>query len=312
MLLLIKVVPRKQVLSSFGVEEPFLLAKKGENSSMLVEKRLFFLGAGSISEAMLKGILAAGVLSAQQITISNYKNSERLSQLGTLYGVETSQQKSRDIAAADIIILAMKPFDLRQALQEVRTAITPQQLIISVVAGASTEAIEAQLPDRVPVVRTMPNTSCFVQESATAISRGKHATEEQIEQVRQIFAAIGTVTIVDEHLLDAVTGLSGSGPAYIYYVIESLMQAGQQAGLSKEVCRDLLIQTLYGSASMLKVTGKAPQELRRQVTSPNGTTMAGLAVLEQGELPGLFQKAVEQATKRATEMGQEVSTIPSA
>ncbi len=279
---------------------------------MLAKKRLFFLGAGAISEAMLKGILAAGVLPAQQITISNHKNSERLAQLSTIYGVHTSQQKSREIVSADIIILATKPFDLRQALQEVRAAITPRQLIISVVAGASTATIEAQLPDGVPVVRTMPNTSCFVQESATAISRGKHATEEQIEQVKHIFAAIGTVTLVDEHLLDAVTGLSGSGPAYIYYVIESLMQAGQLAGLSEEICRDLLIQTLYGSATMLKVTGKNPQELRRQVTSPNGTTMAGLAILEQGELPKLFQQAVEQATRRATEMGKEVSAIQSA
>ncbi len=276
---------------------------------MLADKRLFFLGAGAISEAMLKGILEAGVLPAGQITISNQQNSGRLAQLSEIYGVHTSREKSSEIAEADIVILAMKPFDLRQALQEVRGAITPRQLIISVVAGASTEAIEAQLSDGVPVVRTMPNTSCFVQQSATAISRGRHATEEQIEQVRQIFAAIGTVTVVEEHLLDAVTGLSGSGPAYIYYVVESLMQAGQMAGLAEEVCRDLLIQTLYGSASMLKVTGKAPQELRRQVTSPNGTTMAGLAVLEQGELPGLFQKAVEQATRRATEMGQEISAI---
>jgi pyrroline-5-carboxylate reductase len=279
---------------------------------MLAEKRLFFLGAGSMSEAMLRGILAANVLPAQHITISNRKHSERLSQLSNAYGVRVSQQKSRDIASADIIILAMKPFDLHQALQEVRDAITPQQLVVSVVAGASTAAIEAQLPDGVPAIRTMPNTSCFVQESATAISPGKHATAEQIEQVKQIFAAIGTVTVVDEHLLDAVTGLSGSGPAYIYYVVESLMRAGQLVGLSEDICRDLLIQTLYGSARMLKVTGKDPQELRRQVTSPKGTTMAGLAVLEQGELPDLFQKAVKQATRRATEMGQEISTIQSA
>lgn len=278
---------------------------------MLAEKHLFFLGAGSMSEAMLRGILAASVLPAQHITISNRRHSERLSQLSKIYGVHASQHKSRDIVSANIIILAMKPFDLRQALQEVRDVITPQQLVVSVVAGASTSAIEAQLPDGVPVIRTMPNTSCFVQESATAISPGKHVTAEHIEQVKQIFAAIGTVTVVDEHLLDAVTGLSGSGPAYIYYVVESLMQAGQLVGLSKDVCRDLLVQTLYGSARMLKVTGKDPQELRRQVTSPKGTTMAGLAVLERGELPDLFQKAVEQATRRATEMGQEISAISS-
>lgn len=276
---------------------------------MLAEKLLFFAGAGAISEAMLKGLLEAGVVPAEQITVSNRKSRERLFQLGQNYGIHISQQREQEIAAADIVILAMKPFDIHQALQEIGGSITPQQLVISVVAGVSTETIEAQLPQGVPVIRTMPNTSSFVQASATAISRGKHATVEHVKLGKQIFAAIGSVTEVAEHQLDAVTGLSGSGPAYIYYVIESLMQAGQQVGLSEETCRELLLQTLYGSAKMLKVTGKNPRELRKQVTSPNGTTMAGLAVLEQGDLPALLTRAVEQATRRATEMGQEISAM---
>jgi pyrroline-5-carboxylate reductase len=276
---------------------------------MLADKLLFFAGAGAISEAMLKGLVEAGVLPAEQITVSNRKNRERLFQLGQNYGIHISQQREQEIAAADIVILAMKPFDTHQALQEIGASITPRQLVISVVAGVSTETIEAQLAEDVPVIRAMPNTSSFVQASATAISRGRHATVEQLELGKQIFAAIGSVTEVEEQQLDAVTGLSGSGPAYIYYVIESLMQAGQQVGLSEETCRELLIQTLYGSAKMLKVTGKNPQELRRQVTSPNGTTMAGLAVLEQGNLPDLLTRAVEQATRRATEMGEEISAM---
>jgi pyrroline-5-carboxylate reductase len=276
---------------------------------MLAEKQLFFAGAGAISEAMLKGLLEAGVVPAEQITVSNRKNRERLFQLGQSYGIHISQQREQEIAAADIIVLAMKPFDIHQALQEISANITPQQLVISVAAGVSTETIEAQLAKGVPVIRAMPNTSSFVQASATAVSRGRHATLEHLEQGKQIFAAIGSVSEVAEQQLDAVTGLSGSGPAYIYYVIECLMQAGQQVGLSEETCRELLIQTLYGSAKMLKVTGKNPQELRKQVTSPNGTTMAGLAVLEQGELPDLLTRAVEQATRRATEMGQEISAI---
>ena len=276
---------------------------------MLAEKQLFFAGAGAISEAMLKGLLEAGVVPAEQITVSNRKNRERLFQLGQNYGIHISQQREQEIAAADIIILAMKPFDIHQALQEISTSITPQQLVISVAAGVSTETIEAQLAAGVPVIRAMPNTSSFVQASATAVSRGRYATLEHLEQGKQIFAAIGSVSEVAEQQLDAVTGLSGSGPAYIYYVIECLMQAGQQVGLSEETCRELLIQTLYGSAKMLKATGKNPQELRKQVTSPNGTTMAGLAVLEEGELPDLLTRAVEQATRRATEMGQEISAI---
>jgi pyrroline-5-carboxylate reductase len=276
---------------------------------MLAEKQLFFAGAGAISEAMLKGLLEAGVVPAEQITVSNRQKRERLFQLGQNYGIHISQQREQEIAEADIVILAMKPFDIHQALQEIGASITPRQLVISVVAGVSTETIESQLAKGVPVIRAMPNTSSFVQASATAISRGKHATVEHVELGKRIFAAIGSVTEVNEHQLDAVTGLSGSGPAYIYYVIESLMQAGQHVGLSEETCRELLIQTLYGSAKMLKATGKNPQELRRQVTSPNGTTMAGLAVLEQGDLPDLLKRAVEQATRRATEMGQEISAM---
>jgi pyrroline-5-carboxylate reductase len=274
---------------------------------MLTEKRIFFLGAGSISEAIIKGLVEARVLPAQQIIISNRKQKDRLRELSVRYGVQASAHKLADMAEADMVILAVKPFDLVAALQEVRGAIAQQQLVVSVVAGASTAAIEAQLAERVPVIRTMPNTSSFVQESATAISGGTWATEEQLRQVEQVFSAIGSVSVVDERLLDAVTGLSGSGPAYIYYVVEALMKAGQELELPEDICRTLLVQTVYGAAKMLRETGTDPQELRRRVTSPNGTTMAGIAALEQGGLQDLFQSAVRRATERAAEMGRQFS-----
>jgi pyrroline-5-carboxylate reductase len=154
-----------------------------------------------------------------------------------------------------------------------------------------------------PIVRAMPNTSSFVQESATAICGGRWAMPEALEIARQLFAAIGTVVAVDEGAMDAVTGLSGSGPAYIYYVAEALLAAGEAVGLPEETSRELLIQTLYGAARMLRETGKGPGELRRQVTSPNGTTMAGIAALDDAEVAAALRRAVARATERAREMG---------
>ncbi len=274
---------------------------------MVAEKQLFFAGAGSISEAMIKAIVTAHVVPARQIMISNRKNEARLIELSGRYGVHVSKDKQADIGNADIVVLAMKPFDVMAALQEVRPALTERKLIISVVAGVATETIEGQVEEALPVIRAMPNTSSFVQASATAISQGRWATGVHIEQAKRLFAAMGTVEVVEEKLLDAVTGLSGTGPAYFYYMVESLMKAGQAQGLPEETCRELLVQTMYGAAIMVRETGKTPQELRRQVSSPNGTTMAAMNVLEEGGFQELVQKAVERATKRAKEMGEEVS-----
>ena len=274
---------------------------------MIIQQRLFFLGAGSMSEAMIKGIVAAQVVPAAQIVVSNRRNKARLAELREKYGVHTSENRLADIAQADIVLLAMKPFDIMKALQEVLSALTEAQLLISVVAGVATEAIEGQVERKVAVVRAMPNTSSFVQASATAISRGQWATVEHVEMAQRLFEALGTVEVVDEGLLDAVTGLSGTGPAYFYYLVECLMRAGQAQGLPEETCRELLVQTMYGAAKMVHETGKGPEELRRQVTSPNGTTMAAMTMLEQGGFCELVQQAVERATKRAREIGREVS-----
>ena len=270
------------------------------------ECQLFFLGAGSISEAMMKGLLAAHLLPAQQITISNRKNTARLQELQQHYGVHISQNSATDIAQADLVILAMKPFDLATALHEVKPYLSPRQLIVSLAAGITTTAIERCLDGPVPVIRSMPNTSSFVQASATAICAGQYATPQQLAVAQQLFSAIGISVRVNENQIDAVTGLSGSGPAYFYYVVEALLEAGLQCGLPADTCRQLLLQTLYGAAKMLQETGKDPAELRRQVTSPNGTTMAGIAVLDRGDVQQILQQAVQRATQRATEMGQEL------
>lgn len=277
-------------------------AQKGRE--MLADTRLFFLGAGSMSEAMLKGLSATATPPGGRITVCNRRNVARLEELRATYGVVASRDKITDIATADIIVLAVKPFDVAQALDEVYAALSPGQVLISVAAGVATATIEARVPEGMPVVRTMPNTSSFVQESATAVCRGRWATPQHLDLARQLFAAIGTVAVVDEAAMDAVTGLSGSGPAYIYYVAEALLAGGAAVGLSEETSRELLLQTLYGAARMLRETGKDPAELRRQVTSPNGTTMAGIAILDEREVHQAFRRAVERATERAREMGQ--------
>ena len=273
---------------------------------MLAAKRLFFLGAGSMSEAILKGLLATATIPAEQVTVCNRQHYARLHELRDQYGALPSYDKLVDIAQAEIIVLAVKPFDVANALTEVRERLRPDQLVISVAAGVATETIEALLPSPLPIVRAMPNTSSFVQESATAICGGRWATSEALALARELFAAIGTVVTVEEGAMDAVTGLSGSGPAYFYYVAEALLAAGEAVGLPAETSRDLLIQTLYGAARMLRETGKGPGELRRQVTSPNGTTMAGIAALDDAAVAAALRRAVERATARAREMGEQL------
>ncbi len=279
---------------------------------MREQKHLFFLGAGSMAEAMVKGILAAELFPAQEITVSNRSHTERLYELNEAYGINTCQSKEDKAAcaaSADIIVVAVKPFDVGAALENVRTAVTSRHLVISVAAGVSTAAIETYLGTSVPVIRAMPNTSSFVQESATAISAGHYASSEHMMIAQEIFSAIGTSITVEEEQLDAVTGLSGSGPAYIYYIVEALLDAGIACGLSHEISQALVLQTVSGAVKMLKVTGKDPAELRRQVTSPNGTTMAGLQALEQGNADHLFMQAVRQATARSIELGKLASAM---
>ena len=306
---------RRALVSSHGVQErAFIEARarlRGKRRTMPNKdgRKLFFLGAGAVAEALIKGLLNAGLLSAEQITISNRKNAARLEALQQLYGVQVSLDKQEDCRQADLVILAMKPFDLPSALTEIAPSITAQQVIISLAAGVSTAIIERQLGLPVAVLRAMPNTSSSVQASATALCGGHWASSEHLELARNLFSAIGISVIVEEQQMNAVTGLSGSGPAYFYYLVEALQEAAQQCGLAPETARTLLIQTIYGAARMLQESHQEPAELRRQVTSPNGTTMAGLAVLEQGGVYELLIQTVQRATARAAEMGDQVEAF---
>ncbi len=267
--------------------------------------RIGFLGAGSIVEAMLDGIIKQRLLTPEQITVTNRQNDDRLAELSRRYGVRAVRDKTRLITESDILILAMKPKDAAEACQALRGLIRPQQLVISVIAGVATDLIGEWLQVHCPIIRTMPNTSSAVGLSATGIARGRHATEEHLQLAIRLFEAIGSVHPVPEEELDIITGLSGSGPAYIYYLVEAMEGAGAKAGLSPEMARQLTVQTLLGAAQMLLSTREEPAALRRKVTSPGGTTQAGLEVLESYDFQQAITSAVLRAAERARELGAQ-------
>ena len=271
---------------------------------MLEGKTFFFSGAGNISESLIKGLLSTGAIRPGAIQVANRSNAERLMYLRNYYGIVPASDKKAAASKSDIIVLAMKPQDVFHALEELRGSIHEDHLIISVLAGVPTALIEGGLNTEVAVVRAMPNTSCAVLESATGLSAGRFTSPQQLQLAEEIFRMMGEVVIVEENLLDAVTGLSGSGPAYIYYLVESMEKAGEAAGIPRELARPLVLKTLLGAAKMLMETGEQPEELRRQVTSPNGTTMAGINELNKGDFSNTIRKAILRATRRSKELGK--------
>jgi len=266
-----------------------------------------FIGAGSMSEAILEGLFSKGKLESGRVFMMNRTNAGRLRELAKKYGLSDNQLDPHQVHQADILILAVKPKDVPDVLEEWGSQWNKRQLLISVAAGISTALIEGGCAEKLPVIRAMPNTSCAVGLSVTAIARGTWARKEHVDAAIEIFSSIGSVYPVEETLMDAVTGLSGSGPAYIYYMVEALEAAGVQAGLQRETARALSVQTLFGAAHMLIETGKAAQDLRREVTSPGGTTMAGLEVLNQYRLNEALKQAVLRAKERSREMGEQLS-----
>jgi len=260
-----------------------------------------FVGAGNMAQAMIAGILASELVPPERIWVINRSNRKRLDSVVARYGVRPARSKEELCAHADVLVLAVKPRDVPEAVRELQPYVTPRHVLISVVAGLTIGTLEQAFPD-VPVVRTMPNTPTAVREGVTAFALGHRAGEAEARLVRTLFGAVGQVVEVPEPLIDAVTGLSGSGPAYVFFLVESLIEAGIRAGLDPEVTRDLVVQTVFGAARMLRETGEDPAELRRRVTSPGGTTMAGVGVLEERDVRGAVMEAVERATRRAREL----------
>jgi pyrroline-5-carboxylate reductase len=221
------------------------------------------------------------------------------------YGARAAATNETCVEGASIVVIAVKPQVLPQVVAAAAPTIPSEALVISVAAGVTTSVLESLLKPGARVIRSMPNAAAMVGQSATALSAGSRASAADLDAARAIFEAVGRVVVVDEVHLDAVTGLSGSGPAYIFLIIEALADAGVKVGLSREVALQLSAQTLLGSAHMLLETGEHPGRLKDQITSPGGTAIAGLHTLEAGGLRTTLINAVEVATKRAQELGQQ-------
>ena len=269
---------------------------------MKIEGTVGFIGTGNMAEALIRGLIHAGVAQKEQILGSDPRE-ERCSELSERYGVRIVPDNLEVAKQAEILVLSVKPQVMAKVLEQVGKQIHPHALVISIAAGIPLAAIEAKLP-QARVIRTMPNTPALVGAGATAIAAGGHATDDDIRAAKRIFDSVGTTVVLEEAQMDAVTGLSGSGPAYIFLIIEALSDAGVKMGLSRHNAQALAAQTVLGSAKLLIETKEHPGRLKDMVTSPGGTAIAGLHTLEAGGLRTTLMNAVEEATRRSRELGE--------
>ena len=267
---------------------------------MLEDKRIGFIGGGNMAEAIIKGLLAGGVRADSIMVVEPLPSRRDL--LSSHYAVQVSDDSQLVARQAAIVVLAIKPQMAAAVLTSLKPAITADKLVLSFMAGISTAFIEESLDQDVRVVRAMPNTAALIQAAATAICPGSKADEKDLEVARYIFTLCGTVVTISEKLMDAVTGLSGSGPAYVFSFIEALSDAGVKNGLARDTALKLAVQTVLGAARMVAETGEHPALLKEKVTSPGGTTIAGLHTLENGRFHGLVMDAVDAASIRSKEL----------
>ncbi len=265
--------------------------------------RIGFIGAGQMATALAKGFVQSGVVEAGRIVACDVSADAAMRFANIACG--TVVASIRDIASsADIVFLAVKPQYMGGVLAELKPVVGPQHLIVSIAAGVSIQKLLDGLGTAIRMIRVMPNTPCLVGKGASAFARGGTASPQDGETVRELLSTIGVAIEVSEKLLDAVTGLSGSGPAYVYLVIEALSDGGVRAGLPRDIATRLAAQTVLGAAQMVLETGQHPGALKDAVTSPGGTTISGLHALERGGLRGILMDAVQAATERSQQLGQ--------
>ncbi|MEI9953973.1 MAG: pyrroline-5-carboxylate reductase [Pseudomonadota bacterium] len=269
-------------------------------------RKIGLLGAGNMAGALIRGLLGSKTLRPEQIRASDLR-ADQLTLLENSYGIETHSDNAELLAWANVVVLAVKPQVIGQVLEQVSSLLASDTLVISIAAGVPLAAIEARLPAGARVLRAMPNTAAIALAGATGIAPGSHAGPDDIAFARALFDAVGRSVVLDESALDAVTGLSGSGPAYVMLIIDALADGGVKVGLNRETALMLAAQTVYGSAKWLLETGEHPGQLKDMVTSPGGTTIAGLHALEAGGLRHTLMNAVELATRRASELGQAMA-----
>lgn len=262
-----------------------------------------FVGGGKMAEALAQGILAKGLVEPDHITICE-PLPERREHLAAALGVRTSETNPA-AAKADVVVLAVKPQVIPEAMASIRDHVTDRHLVVSIAAGVTLAALKAGLPAETRLVRVMPNTPCLVGEGAAGFACGAHALPQDADTVQELLTAVGRAFQMDEKLLDTVTGLSGSGPAYVYLIIEALADGGVREGLPRDAAQVLAAQTVLGAAKMVLDTGQHPGALKDAVMSPAGTTAEGIFVLEQAGMRGALMDAVAAATQRCRALGSK-------
>jgi len=271
---------------------------------MLNNKKIGFIGSGNMGNAMISGLIDSGASQPENIICSDVRE-DLLQDIEAKFGVRTSTSNTAVAADADIVILAIKPQIMVPVLQEIKECLDMSKLVISIAAGVPLAAIESCLNKDLRLIRVMPNVAVSVREGAAAIAAGDHTFKEDIDLAMAIFNSVGKCVFLKENnLMDAITGLSGSGPAYIFLIVDALADAGVRVGLHRKDALLLASQTILGSAKMLLETGEHPGPLKDSVTSPGGTAIAGLHTLEKGGLRTTLINAVEAATQRSVELGE--------
>jgi len=275
---------------------------------MLSSKNLGVIGAGNMGEAFIRGILKTCLVYPEQV-IASRRNEEKLKKIRDELGIRITTDNKELLKNVDVVILGVKPQIMRDVLTETAEYFNENQIVISIAAGIKTSFIENMINKKIPVIRVMPNTPALVEEAVSAYCYGKYATCEHALTAVGILSTIGVTVQVEEEQMDHITAVSGTGPAYIFYILEALTEAAKTLGLPENLSRSLVKQTVYGAAKLVVETGLDPSRLRAQVTSPGGTTQAAIMHLESKDYIGVIKEAVQAASKRATELGMISSQV---
>ena len=266
-------------------------------------RKICVLGAGKAGEALIAGLLSSGWAKPAEI-VATARHEQRLSDLEERYGIDTTLSNADAVKDAPIVVIAVKPQDIEGLLTEIGDAVAVGQTVLSIAAAIPTALIEGHLGDAVPVVRAMPNTPVTVHEGMAGVAAGAHAGEDELALAEEVLGSVGRSVRVEEDYMDAVTAVSGSGPAYFALLAESMIEAGILLGLSREVATDLVVQTMLGTAKLLRDEKMHPVELREMVTSPGGTTISAIRELEQAGVRAAFLNAIQAAMKRSRELAE--------
>lgn len=262
-----------------------------------------FIGGGAMAEAIIQGVINSGLSLPKQIYCSDI-SQDRVRYMRGKYGIHTFEKNKDIIEDSDILIFAVKPHIVKEVAEEIRGFPIQNKIVMSIAAGISTRTMESWLGGKSPVIRVMPNTPCLVREGVSALCLGKYARENHARTARDIFESVGTVIMIQENLMDPVTGVSGSGPAYIYLVIEAMIDAGVALGLPRDIAKKLVTGTVAGAAKMVGETGEHPAVLKANVMSPGGTTAAALRELEAHGVRTAFDKAIFASCEKASKLGK--------